>query len=233
MPLDLSTLPIERPADIYTANDLPASSREPVAEAQEQTLQKLAALEALRWHFHDDPQMYVMANMFVYFWNKYGALVKEAPDIFAVRGVSKARRRVYYVEQEGKAPDLIIEFISKKTKSDDLRSKPKTYAWLGVSEYFAFAPSGNYLKPRLIGFNLVDKEYVPMDASRPRLHSEVLGLDLAAEGACLRFYDPRTGEKLLTYEEAQSKLQREVAARQAAEAEATRLREELSRLQNQ
>jgi len=238
MSLDLHTLPVERPADLYTADDLSESGRRPVAEAQVQTLQKLAALEALRWHFRDDPQMYVMANMFVYFWNKHGVLAKQAPDIFAAHGVSKERRRVYYVEQEGKAPDLIIEFVSRKTRIFDLIYKPEVYAWLGVSEYFVFAPLGAYRKPRLTGFALAGKEYVPMDTAPSRLRSNVLGLDLAVEDGNLRFYDPRTDEKLLTYEEAQAarqlaeaQAQGETAARHAAEAENARLRDELARMQ--
>jgi predicted NBD/HSP70 family sugar kinase len=80
----------------------------------------------------------------------------------------------------------------------------------------------------------------------------VLGLDLVVEGDNLRFYDPRTGEWLLTHEEAQTarqlaeaqaqreatarqlaeaQAQREATARQAAEAELVRLREEIARLQ--
>jgi hypothetical protein len=57
------------------------------------------------------------------------------------------------------------------------------------------------------------------------LHSDVLGLDLRLEGDTLRFYDPVTGQKLLSHEEiaqawreAEERAVREEAARQAAEA---------------
>ena len=64
------------------------------------------------------------------------------------------------------------------------------------------------------------------------LHSDVLGLDLRLEGDTLRFYDPVTGQKLLSHEEiaqawrateqarreAEEHARREETARQAAEA---------------
>ena len=87
----------------------------------------------------------------------------------------------------------------------------------------------------------------------PGCTARFLGLDLAAEGAFLRFWNPRTGERLRTHEEAEAErrvaeaqafremrrrqlaeeqAQREAAARKAAEAEAEaeRLRQELARL---
>jgi Uma2 family endonuclease len=229
---------LERDVELYTMDDLPESDGKPMAETPEHTLQIVAAFNALLWHFRGDSQMYVMGNMFVYFLNVIGKLKRVAPDIFAVRGVSKEKRRIYSVEKEGKAPEMVIEFTSKKTKKIDLFKKPQIYSWLGVSEYFMFDPLGDYLKPRLIGFELVGGKYLRMDITQPRLRSKVLGLDLVAEGDNLRFYDPRTGERLLTHAEAQTarqiaeeQMQREAAARQAAEAELARLREELARLQ--
>ncbi len=57
-----------------------------------------------------------------------------------------------------------------------------------------------------------------------------LKIELRLEHGQLGLYDPKTGKKLLTYEEAQDALQAEQGARRAAEAEAARLREELARL---
>jgi len=101
-----------------------------------------------------------------------------------------------------------------------------------------FDPRGEYLKPCLIGNELVNGEYVRMKMAHGRLHSKVLGLDLVVDGDDLRFYDPQTETWLLTHEEAQAarqiaeaQAQRELVARQAAEAEVVRLREELARMQ--
>ncbi len=236
---------LDRDAALYTIDDLPESDGKPMAETHKHVLQMVAALNALRWHFRDDPQLYLIGNMFVYFLDNLGMLRRVAPDIFAVRGISTEARRVYSVEKEGKAPDLVIEFTSRKTKKTDTAKKPKIYSWLGVQEYFMFDPLGEYLKPRLIGNELVNGEYVRLKMAHGRLHSKVLGLDLVADGDDLRFYDPLTEKWLLTHEEAQvarqiaeaqtqraeAQAQRELAARQAAEAEVAQLREELARLQ--
>jgi len=229
---------LERDANLYTIADLPESDGKPMAETHKHVLQMVAALNALRWHFRDDTQLYLIGNMFVYFLDNLGTLRRVSPDIFAVRGVSTEARRVYAVEKEGKAPDLVIEFTSGKTKKNDTIKKPKIYSWLGVQEYFLFDPLGDYLKPRLIGYELKGGEYARMQMKSGRLHSKVLGVELVADGDDLRFYDPQTEKWLLTHEEAQAarqiaeaQAQRELAARQAAEAEVVRLREELARLQ--
>jgi len=243
---------LEREADFYTIDDLPESDGKPMAETHKHVLQMVAALNALRWHFREDLQLYLIGNMFVYFLDNLATLRRVSPDIFAVRGISTEARRVYSVEKEGKAPDLVIEFTSKKTKKNDTIKKPKIYSWLGVKEYFLFDPLGDYLKPRLIGNELAGGEYARMKMAHGRLHSKVLGLDLVADGDDLRFYDPQTETWLLTHEEAQAarqiaeaqaqreaqarqiaeaQAQRELTARQAAEAEVVLLREELARLQ--
>lgn len=64
----------------------------------------------------------------------------------------------------------------------------------------------------------------------PYANTSELKIELRLEHGQLGLYDPKTGKKLLTYEEAQDALQAEQGARRAAEAEAARLREELARL---
>lgn len=49
------------------------------------------------------------------------------------------------------------------------------------------------------------------------LYSEVLGLDLRLESGALAFYNPSTGEKRLTYQEATLAAQEEAQARRQAE----------------
>ncbi len=146
----------------------------------------------------------------------------------------------------------VVKFMpSKKTKKSDLVNKKKLYAWLGVKEYFLFDPFGEYLKPRLTGFQLQGGEYTSIlpQGHEPRLHSEYLSLDLVPEGGRLRFWNARVRAFLPTYEEVdeQRKLEaearrleaktlehevkareRETEARRAAEAEVARLRKELA-----
>ena len=91
---------------------------------------------------------------------------------------------------------------------------------MGVKEYFAFDPTQDYLDPPLHGFRLLGDKYVRIEAdSQGRLVSEELGLLLQVERRQLAMFRSDTGQRLLTERE----------ARQAAEAEVARLRDELRR----
>jgi Uma2 family endonuclease len=142
------------------------------------------------------------------------------PDVFVVKGLEPRRRRVYKLWVEHQTPDAIVEVTSRKTKKTDSITKPKLYRRLGVKEYFLFDPTQDYLDPPLQGYRLADGKYRRIAAdARGRLVSEELGLRLQAEGGQLMLYRVDTGQRLLTEKE----------ARQAAEAEVARLREELRR----
>lgn len=194
-----------------------------MGETHKHVMLILDTLNALQNHFRDDPKMYVIGNVFVYFLDKLAKLNRVAPDIFAVRGVSKEERRVYALEKEGKAPELVIEFTSKRTRKTDLVKKRNIYAWLGVKEYFIFDPYGEHLEPRLMGLKLQKGKYVEMSSDQTRFFSAVLGLEVTIEGENLRFYDPRSGTRLMTHLESE-------VARQAAEEEVLRLREEMEKM---
>ena len=56
-------------------------------------------------------------------------------------------------------PAVIIEVRSKKTRKQDAVEKPRVYSALGVKELFLFDPTGDYLRPRLKGFQLVRRKY--------------------------------------------------------------------------
>jgi Uma2 family endonuclease len=191
----------------------------------------LALLHALEEYFRDNPRVYVSGNIFVYYRDEIGELQPVSPDIFVVRGVEKRERRVYKIEEEGKAPEVVIELISSGTKVEDLVTKRYIYARLGVREYFVFDPYSETLRLALTGFRLENGDYVPMAEARKDgaicLSSAVLGLELRAEKGQLRLYDPKTGERLRTPEEAEAdrraaekKAARELKARQKAEAKA-------------
>ncbi|MGH7492500.1 MAG: Uma2 family endonuclease [bacterium] len=225
-------------AAFYSVDHLPDSDGKPMGETSRHVLLIVETLDALRAYFRDDPHMFIIGNFFVYFLDAAGVLKRLAPDIFAVRGVGQEERRVYAVEREGKAPEFVIEFTSKKTKKSDFVNKKGLYAWLGVQEYFLFDPFGEYLKPRLMGFRLLGGKYntITCQGEELRLHSEYLNLDLVAEGGRLRFWNASAGDFLLTHQELEDQRRveaeayaREAQARRAAESEVARLREELSR----
>jgi hypothetical protein len=92
-----------------------------------------------------------------------------------------------------------------------------------VREYFQYDPTHDYLVPALQGTRLVAGSYQAMIPTTLAdgtlvLHSEVLGLDLYLEEGTLRFYDPGTGQKLLSHAEIEQALRAAEQARQAAEA---------------
>jgi Uma2 family endonuclease len=243
----------------YTKEHLPESDGKPMAETDKHRKQMIALLDALEEYYRPDPGIYVTGNILVHFRDEAGEWMFLAPDIFVVKGVEKKDRRSYVLEDEGKAPDLIIELVSPSSKVEDFGNKRVIYAGWGVKEYFLFDPTGELYSGPLRGFRLEGNEYVPMMGAR--LHSEVLGLDLVVERGRLRLYDPKTGKYLLTHEEseaarraaeekaaqeeaarraaeekaasAEAKAEQEYAARQAAEAELARLREELAKLRGQ
>jgi Uma2 family endonuclease len=208
--------------DSYPEEYLPESDGEPMAETDAHLNEMIALLDGLKEYFREDPLVYVTGDIFLYYFDEEGNRQSVSPDIFVVRGIEKKQRRIYNLEVEGKTPDVVIELTSISTKTEDLHTKRLIYAKLGVREYFLFDPYGETIRPALQGLRLENGAYSPMTGTR--LHSEALGLDLTIEGGRLRLYDPNTGERLRTYEEAEARAT-------ALEAENLRLREELAKYQ--
>jgi Uma2 family endonuclease len=188
----------------------------------------------LRDFFVPNPLVYVTGNLLLYYVE--GDRRKHvAPDVFVVFGVSNRKREYYLLWEEGKGPDVAIEITSKSTRREDLKKKFELYRdVLKVAEYFLFDPREEYLHPSLQGHRLVAGNYQPISLVNGRLPSELLGLHLERDGNDLRFYDPRTGQWLLTRQEkAQSSHDEANRAKEQADlaqAENDRLRAELDAL---
>ncbi len=215
------------PNNSHPEEYLPESDGKPMAETDAHLNEMVSLLDGLKEHFRDDPQVYVTGNIFLYYFDEAGERQSASPDIFVVRGIEKKSRRIYNLEVEGKAPDMVIELTSINTKTEDLHTKRLIYAKLGVREYFLFDPYGETIRPALRGFRLENGDYSPMMGTR--LRSEVLGLDLTIEGGRLRLYDRKTSERLRTHEESEAerrkvneRASREAASRLAAEEKAAR-----------
>ena len=161
----------------------------------------------LRWHFAAVGNIYVAGSMAVYFREGDQQAVV-APDVFVVLGVEKRDRKSYKIwEEGGVVPALVIEVASPSTKRLDPTSKQGTYERMGVREYWWFDPDGRQIPQGLEGWRLEGLKYRRLaerrQAGGARTYwSEVLGLDLRAEGRLLRFRDPRTGQDLMTHAEA-------------------------------
>ena len=185
-----------------------------------------------------------------------------APDCVVTFGVNPEgiiARNGYVISEVGKPPDFVLEVASRSTGRRDYTVKREGYAAYGVREYWRFDHTGGrFHDAPLAGDVLIDGEYKRLDIHEGHDgllwgHSEVLGLDLCWDDGELRFRDPLTGEFLPTPEElgearteaearaniaesravaAEVSADTERSARQAAEAEAASLREQLQRLQH-
>lgn len=193
----------------------PISDGAPMAESDPARDYLIYCVEALDIYFQNREDVYVSGNLFIYYKKGVPSAVV-APDVFVVFGVMKKKRLSYKVwEEEDKVPNFVLEITSATTQENDEEEKPRKYAQLGIQEYFQYDPIGDYLTTQLKGSRLIDGSYQSIAGNvLPdgvlSIYSEVLGLDLRLIGGELRFYDPQTGEKLLSHKETEQ-------ARQQAE----------------
>lgn len=217
------------PGRLSTKIEYPSEDGELMAESDFQRDSLTYSVDALKIYFQARSDVYVSGNLFVYYEEGNPEAVV-APDVFVVFGVEKRQRSSYQLWLEGnKAPNFVLEILSKSTRSKDLGPKRGTYAFLGVSEYFLYDPTGEAMNPPLKGLRLVRENYeeIPFNTLSDGsilLQSQVLGLELRVESGQLHFYNPTTSKKLLNLQEAEQALQeaeqslREAQARANAEA---------------
>ena len=217
----------------------PSSDGKPMAENMWQAdaiMNSTSELRAAR------PGALVAADILVY--SEEGNNKKSiAPDVLVAFGIGTHKRSSYFVWEEGKPPDWVLEVASPSTKKKDLDDKRRAYAEMGVPEYWLFDPRGDLYPlgtPRLQGLALVDGEYRPLESQvvdgERMIHSEVLGLDVRVDGELLRFRDPATRKNIrhrheieadeeesqAASEHAQAQARQEAAQRKTAEARAER-----------
>ena len=216
----------EDPTIVY-----PYEDDEPLAETDYQYVPLSETVSALRAHFIDRTDIYVAADMFVY----YRMNVVEdrvAPDVFVVFGASGKHYRDSWLtwREGGIVPGFVMEMASESTWRRDAAEKRTIYARMGVTEYWRFDPKGGYFtSPPLVGERLVSGEYRPIPVTEDadgilRGRSGILGLDICVwPGQDLRLYDPVRRRWLRTYEESQAHSERVEAERDAAVADAMKL----------
>ena len=177
----------------------------PLAETRFQYDSLTYAAGALEVHFRERPDVAVEGRRLLYYVEG-DPRSRVSPDVFVVIGAPKRRRRTYLLWEEPKGPDFVLEVTSWSTRRRDQGFKRDLYARLGVSEYWLFDPTGDWLDPRLQANRLADGTYEPLspigiEGGERVLQSAVLGLDVYVDGEEIRFRDPATGRKLLTLEE--------------------------------
>lgn len=236
----MTTLVVDQPPiQKITLIEYPSSDGEPIAETEFHILAILQLLSALRLFFRNQ-DIYVVGNIFLYY-REGNSTARKAPDVMVVKNVGKHERRSFKAWEEKAMPAVIFEITSKETMGVDTVSKPSLYAALGIREYFLFDPLHEYLEQQLMGYRLVDGEYVFISANEDgEIFSTELQAVLRPEGKFLRVVDPQTGQPVpsldeavdLAEQEAQRAMQ-EAQRANAAEAENVRLRAEIEALRKQ
>ncbi|MGE0711336.1 MAG: Uma2 family endonuclease [Planctomycetota bacterium] len=223
--------------------EYPESDGQPMGETDLHVHALLDVLVLLTDHFADRDDVYVGANNFLY-WVEGDPTACVSPDDYVVFGVPPGRRRVFKTWVEGRAPSFVLEITSRKTRSNDLRSKADIYAEeLGVEEYFLFDPEGDWIPGRLRGQRLERGDGPPHYrevAAAPgtgRVPSRTLGLELGVRDGELRFFRPGALDPIPTRVEraAQAQEQATQAQEQAAQAQeqAAQAQEQAAQAQEQ
>ena len=194
----------------------------------------------LRYHYAGQPGTLVDTGAFVFYDPNDMTRRRFRPDLYIVFGVDREsvlQRNGYIIDEAGKPPDFVLEVASPTTYRNDLRSKPVLYARVGIGEYWRFDPSGgNYYGSGLAGDTLVEGVYQPIELTTESDgmvwgYSPALDLCMCGKDNRLSFYDRKTGLYLRSIGEESAAHRQTAAERDAARAEAARLREELHRLQ--
>ena len=220
----------ECPVPEYLREDM--RQAEPIAESD----------QILRAHFAHESHTLVDSGGFVFYDPNDLRRRRVRPDMYIVFGVdteSIRERDGYVIDEAGKPPDFALEVASISTRRRDMGPKRVLFADIGIGEYWRFDPTGgrHYGYP-LAGDLLVDGTYQPIELTREEDgmlwgYSQALDLCLCAQGPRLMYYDRKTGQYLHNIAEETAAHRRTAAERDAAQAEAERLREELRRLRGE
>jgi len=215
--------------------------------------------ELVRNHLGAPKHYFCGGNMFIYYSVAQAKEVEEyveaktvarkprfkGPDFFLVRDVDGTKPRESWVvwQEDGRYPDLVVEFISTSTRKKDVDENVKFYARVfRVLEYFWFDRRSG----EVVGYRLSGSGYVPIEPSaHGRLWSEQLGAYLGVwrgeyrgrRFPWLRLWDkegrlvPTTAERAARERtvraRAEAQAQQERAARERLQAELERLSEQL------
>jgi len=235
--------------------DLPFDDGEPM-ESDRHREQMNLLIDSLRDAWRDRWDFYVAGNMGVYFSETQARNNDfRAPDVFVVLDTERRERKHWVVwEEDGRAPDVVIELVSESTEHVDRGRKKSVYAqMLRVPVYVIYDPFSERLD--VYQLDLVRRTYVPIEPdARGYVPCEPLGLLLGivpgewhgitapwlrwidAEGHPLDASDERAAkeEERAAKEAERAAKEAERAAKEAeradrAEAEIARLRDELAR----
>lgn len=207
--------------------EYPESDGEPMGESGIHVLATLHLLSALRYFLREYFDIYIIADMFLYYEEGNPRSVK-APDVMVVKDVDASyERSTFKTWVEDAVPALVIEVSSPSTAMEDLTVKHRLYESLGIDEYFIFDPLGEFLEEQLSGFRLQSSRYVSIPFNLDgTMTSYELNARLRVEDYLLRIIDPATNTPVPGLSEAMYEADR---ARKRAEQEAQRAEQETRR----
>jgi Uma2 family endonuclease len=176
----MSSVPNEYPPLLVGGERLVTDDGEPMETARHRQ-QMTVLIESLEFAWQDRADFYVGGNMFLYFSAAQSRRNDfRGPDVFVTLNTTRRERLAWVTwEEDGKAPDVIIELLSDRTEHVDRGAKMRIYGQtLKVGEYFLFDPHSGVLE----GYELdvlrgAYRRKTPDSASR--LRCEQLGLFLA------------------------------------------------------
>ena len=216
----------------YDDDGYPYADGAPLAQNSPQCDQIVYAFPALRALLRRRfPGAFAASDMLIY--PQQGDLAAAvAPDVFVAFGAGDHARNSYKLWAGEPVPAFVLEVLSGTTSDNDLGPKRDAYACMGVRELWLFDPFEKRIAGHVAGYRLVAGAWEPIGrlADKDAYPSDVLGLELRAEGNDLRIHDPLAGEDLLSYEEEQAGRLAERQGRLAAEDRATAAEVELARL---
>jgi Uma2 family endonuclease len=215
-----ATLKLKKQAEIY----YPDSDGKPMGETDYHVQTITYLYQTLSAFFSSATDVKVLADIMFYYEEGNPRKVF-APDVMVVKGVGNHPRRSYKLWEEKQFPQVIFEISSRKTWGDDLNKKWFLYQQFGVKEYYIFDPEYDYLPEPLIAYRVKRGELKQVPVKNSRIFSEEIGLEIVDTGEGLRLYNPETKQFMKTLSE-------EHQAREEAENEVARLREELQKLKS-
>jgi Uma2 family endonuclease len=126
------------------AKDLPCSDGEPM-ETERHVQQMLLLQQSLRYFLRGRHDVFVGANMFVYYSETQTRKNDfRGPDVFVVLGTDDHERLSWVAwEEDGKLPDVVIELTSPSTEAVDRGRKLDGYALNDALGYDALPPLPN------------------------------------------------------------------------------------------
>jgi len=233
----------------------PGSDGEPMAETNENQVQMIDLMFALRYLFRMQGRtnVTVAGNQLMYY-NERSGLDHVSPDVYVALNVPPPGPSSWKMWLKGKFPDIVFEITSPSTVAEDLSDRPKgkrrLYAELGAREYYIYDPNGQ-ISPRFRGYErqVGDTGFRPLPVlpsggiMSPLMRAELRPMAMAADenrlaATYLRVIDPTNGMPIRPPEDERrdriAAEQARIAAEQARiAAEQARIAAEQARLAEQ